>query len=90
MSLLGRLKYGVRDLDDRPLAEYELVGETDGRPSIRVVSIIATKSFAPIALRTSSQRKGGLVRIYAISNGERLLRSPNLRNHRTLQPSTFY
>ncbi len=65
-------------------AEYDqsvdLVGETDGRPSLRGVSVIATKSVAPIPLTTSSQRKEGLVRSYAISNGERLLRSPEPPN----------
>lgn len=54
--------------------------ESDSRPSLRDVAVIATRCVAPIPLTTSSQRKAGLVRSYAISNGERLLRSPEPPN----------
>lgn len=85
----------VRGLDDRPRAEYARLEpgsgdalhgaelnhlESDGRPSLRDVAVISTRSVAPIPLTTSSQRKAGLVRSYAISNGERLLRSPEPPN----------
>ena len=65
-------------------AEYDqaadLFGETDGRPSLRGVSVIATKSVAHILLTKSYQRKESLVRSHAISNGERLQRSSEPSN----------
>ena len=42
--------------------------------------MIATKSMSHIPLRTSLQRKEGLVRSYAIRNGEGLRRSPKPPN----------
>ncbi|PXF44595.1 DmX-like protein 1 [Gracilariopsis chorda] len=40
------------------------------------VTVAAVKAVAPIPLTTSSKQKIGLVKSYAISNGERRLRSP--------------
>lgn len=54
--------------------------ETDGFKSpelpLRDVSVAAMKAVAPIPLTTASKYKIGLVKSYAISNGERRLRSP--------------
>lgn len=43
---------------------------------LRGVSVVAMKAVAPIPLTTVSEYKVGLVKSYAISNGERRLRSP--------------
>lgn len=82
----------VRGLDDRPRAEFArlepgsgeaLVGVEDDadeelshEPPLRDMSIVALKAVSPIPLTTETQYKVGLVKSYAISNGERRLRSP--------------
>lgn len=81
----------VRGLDDRPRAEFvrlepgnveTLVGSSeddDFRPPelpLKGIAVAAMKAVAPIPLTTSSQSKIGLVKSYAVSNGERRLRSP--------------
>lgn len=51
---------------------------TDGMTpaSLQGASINATKAIAPVPLTTSTKKRVGLVKSYAISNGERRLRSP--------------
>lgn len=82
----------VRGLDDRPRAEFTrlepgtgeaLLGVEDGtdeEPSqelpLKDMSIVALRAVSPIPLTTETQYKVGLVKSYAISNGERRLRSP--------------
>ncbi len=60
--------------------EHQASQEGHGRPSLKDAVVLATRTVAPIPLTTSSRRKAGLVRSYAISNGERLLRSPEPPN----------
>eukprot|EP00178_Gracilaria_changii_P000849 TRINITY_DN1108_c0_g1_i2.p1 TRINITY_DN1108_c0_g1~~TRINITY_DN1108_c0_g1_i2.p1 ORF type:complete len:1990 (-),score=280.35 TRINITY_DN1108_c0_g1_i2:2163-8132(-) len=62
-----------------PLHGLEAEVDFDTRPPdfpLRDVSVAAMKAVAPIPLTTSSKQKIGLVKSYAISNGERRLRSP--------------
>lgn len=82
----------VRGLDDRPRAEFTRLEPGSGEPLLGVeenhedelpqelplsdVSVSAMKAVAPIPLTTASKQKVGLVKSYAISNGERRLRSP--------------
>lgn len=82
----------VRGLDDRPRAEFTRLEPGTGEPLLAVeddvdddaptelplkdVSIVALKAVSPIPLTTETQYKVGLVKSYAISNGERRLRSP--------------
>lgn len=46
-----------------------------GMASLRGASVAALRAIAPVPLSTSSKRRAGLVKSYAISNGERRLRS---------------
>lgn len=80
----------ARGLDDRPRAEYIRLepgcGDAvpragpHGRVSLRGAGVLATRAVAPVPLTTASRAKAGVVRSYAISNGERLLRSPEPPN----------
>lgn len=63
----------------QPLVGIDDCSDEDFRPPerpLRDASITAIKAVAPIPLTTASQYKIGLVKSYAISNGERRLRSP--------------
>lgn len=81
----------VRGLDDRPRAEFSRLEPGNGEPLVGMredddfrppqlplkdVAVAAMKAVAPIPLTTASTYKIGLVKSYAISNGERRLRSP--------------
>lgn len=79
----------ARGLDDRPRAEYirlepgsgvAVPGDGPGRASLKGAAVLATRAVAPVPLTTASRAKAGVVRSYAISNGERLLRSPEPPN----------
>lgn len=70
-----RLEPGSGD----PLVGFDDEQDDDFRPPdlpLRDVMVAAMKAVAPIPLTTASKYKIGLVKSYAISNGERRLRSP--------------